>query len=207
MERAMSAGGRRLPVVEGDRTSGVTPAFQHIAVVGLGALGGSLAMALRQAWPAALVIGVDRPGVLEAAMRLHIVDLGAEDLMIAGGADLVVLAGTAAANGLVLGRLADAIRGDAVITDTGGGAGDLTEAADSLPGRLAFVAGRPLLESVAGGIEDAAAGVFAGRSWLLAPVTAAAGVMERLQSAVRAVGAEPVVVPPPGPGERLGDGS
>jgi prephenate dehydrogenase len=203
----MSTGGRRLPVVDGDGTAGVTPAFRHIAVIGLGALGASLAMALRQAWPAALVIGVDRPDVLETAMRLHIVDLGAEDLIITGGADLVILAGTAEENGWVLGRLAGAIPGDAVITDTGGGAGDLTRAADSLPGRLAFAAGRPLIESVEGSIEDAKAGLFAGRPWLLAPVTAASGAMERLQRAVRAVGAEPVVMPPPGPGERLGAGS
>ncbi len=189
------------------KTIVVPPVFRHIAVVGLGALGGSLAMAFRQAWPSALVIGVDRPDVLETAMRRTIVDLGAEDLMIAGGADLVVLAGTPEENGRVLALLADAVPGDAVITDTGGGAGGVVSVAGSLPGRLAFVVGRPLVDSVAGGIDDARAGVFAGRSWLLAPLTAAPDVLARLQSAVRAVGAEPVVVSPPEPGGQLGAGS
>ncbi len=96
---------------------------------------------------------------------------------------------------------------DAVITDTGGGAGDVMSVAGSLPGRLPFVVGRPLVDSVAGGIDDARAGVFAGRSWLLAPLTSEPDVLERLQSAVRAVGAEPVVVSPPGPGGQLGAGS
>ena len=47
------------------------PVFERIAIVGLGLVGGSIALAARQAWPASLVIGVDRNDVLERAMIRH----------------------------------------------------------------------------------------------------------------------------------------
>jgi len=70
----VTGGGTRLPVVGGAPAPGPPPGFQRIAIVGIGAVGGSLAMALRQAWPGALVIGVDASDVIEAAMRLHAID-------------------------------------------------------------------------------------------------------------------------------------
>ena len=100
--RAVSGGGARLPVIGGARAPGVPPGFQRIAIIGIGAVGGSLAMAARQAWPQSLVIGVDTPGAIEAAMRLHAIDVGSGDLMMAGDADVVVLAGGPDENARVL---------------------------------------------------------------------------------------------------------
>ena len=54
--------------------------FDKIGVVGLGLIGGSIALAARQVWPGALVIGVDNKDVLETAMRLHAIDVAADDL-------------------------------------------------------------------------------------------------------------------------------
>ena len=136
----MSGGGTRLPVIGGARVPGVPPGFQRIAIIGIGAVGGSLAMAARQAWPQALVIGVDTPGVIEAAMRLHAIDVGSDDLMIAGEADLVVLAGGPEENARVLPYLPDAIAGEAIVLALGGGDA-LAEAARSLPVRLQVVGG------------------------------------------------------------------
>jgi prephenate dehydrogenase len=77
MGRWMTGGGLRLPVVPPGRPADPSPAFERAAIVGLDVVGASLALAIRQAWPAALVIGVDRSDVLDKAMRLHVVDLGA----------------------------------------------------------------------------------------------------------------------------------
>lgn len=191
----MIAGGRRLPVVGPAPVAGSPPLFQHIAIVGLGTVGASLALAFRRAWPACLLIGVDRHDVLETAMRLHIVDVGADDLMVAGGADLVVLTGNAEENAQVLGRLAGVIQGRAIVTDTGGGAVAVARAAEALPGRLVFVGGRPVLECLPGGVESTSADLFTGRAWHLASASTAPDVMDRLRGALRAVGADPVLVP------------
>ena len=51
---------RSLPVIQptGPQTS-APPVFEKVAIVGLGLIGGSLALALRETWPRGLVIGVD----------------------------------------------------------------------------------------------------------------------------------------------------
>ncbi len=55
--------GKRLPVVEPDE-AGPRPVFERIGIIGLGLIGGSIALAARRAWPRARVIGVDETLVL-----------------------------------------------------------------------------------------------------------------------------------------------
>ena len=66
---------RRLLPMAADPPAGGPPVFERVAIVGLGLIGGSLALAARKAWPAGLVIGVDRNEVLEKAMVRHAVDV------------------------------------------------------------------------------------------------------------------------------------
>src|SRR3990172_9849784 len=82
-----------LPVIQpGRRAEGQEPIFKRIGIVGLGLIGGSIALAARQLWPSALVIAVDNKDVLETAMRLHAIDVAADDLIVLAEADLVILA-------------------------------------------------------------------------------------------------------------------
>src|SRR6195256_2890240 len=110
----------QLPVIQpGKRsTSGQTPIFEEIGIVGLGLIGGSIALAARELGPTSLVIAVDNKDVLETAMRLHAIDVAAEDLIVLAEADLVVLAAPARQNIALLDALDETVRGPAVITDT-----------------------------------------------------------------------------------------
>ena len=82
-----------LPVIQpGRRVEGQTPIFEKIGIVGLGLIGGSIALAARQIWPTSLVVGVDDKDVLETAMRLHAIDVAADDLIVLAEADVVILA-------------------------------------------------------------------------------------------------------------------
>jgi len=186
----VSGGGTRLPVIGGAQVPGVPPGFQRIAIIGIGAVGGSLAMAARQAWPRSLVIGVDTPGVIEAAMRLHAIDVGSDDLMIAGDADLVVLAGGPDDNVRVLPYLPDAIAGEAIVLALGGGDA-LAERARSLPVRLQVVVGLPSIAMPGSGLHAASADLFHGRAWTISPVTAGREAVERMHSLIRAIGGGP----------------
>ena len=79
--------------------------FDKIGIVGLGLIGGSIALAARQLWPSALVIGVDNKDVLETAMRLHAIDVAADDLIVLAEADLVILAAPVKTNVALLAEL------------------------------------------------------------------------------------------------------
>src|SRR5438045_6883642 len=85
---------RDLPVIQPGRirSDGPPPIFQNIGIVGLGLIGGSIALRARELWPTSLVIAVDNKDGLETAMRLHAIDVAAEDLIMLAEADLVILA-------------------------------------------------------------------------------------------------------------------
>jgi prephenate dehydrogenase len=185
-----------LPVIQpGRRVSEHPVIFEKIGIVGLGLIGGSMALAARQIWPSSLVIGVDEKDVLEHAMRLHAIDVAADDLIVLAEADVVVLAAPVRDNIALLSALDENVRQPAIVTDTGSTKRAMVEAARSLPARFTFVGGHPLGGAARGGLEHARPDLFTGRPWLLTPASDGSGeAVDRLSSFVRALGAEPKVV-------------
>jgi len=185
-----------LPVIQPTRrAAGQPPIFEKIGIVGLGLIGGSIALAARELWPASLVIAVDNKDVLETAMRLHAIDVAADDLIVLAEADLVVLAAPARQNIALLEALDENVRRPAVITDTSSTKREIVAAARRLPPRFTFIGGHPLGGAAKGGLEHARTDLFRGRPWLLTPTGDAAGsALEKLMAFVRALGAAPRVV-------------
>ena len=186
-----------LPVIQpARRPEGQPPIFEKIGIVGLGLIGGSIALAARELWPASLVIAVDNKDVLETAMRLHAIDVAADDLIVLAEADLVVLAAPARQNIALLDALDENVHQAAVITDTSSTKREIVAAArTSLPARFTFVGGHPLGGAAKGGLEHARSDLFRGRPWLLTPTGDAAGpALEKLMAFVRALGAEPRII-------------
>jgi len=183
----------QLPVIQANRRAeDQPPIFAKIGIVGLGLIGGSIALAAREIWPASLVIGVDNKDVLESAMRRHAIDVAADDLVVLAEADLVVLAAPARQNVALLEELDEYVRQPAVVTDTSSTKREIVRAARTLPPRFTFVGGHPLGGAAKGGLEHARADLFRGRPWLLTPTGDGAGVaIEQLSLFVRALGAEP----------------
>jgi cyclohexadieny/prephenate dehydrogenase len=184
--------GRSLPVIQSGGRQGVPPAFDRVGVVGLGGLGGAVAMAVRAAWPAALVIGVDRSDLVEQAIRSSAVDLGADDPFVLAEAGLVVLAAGRDEQERWLQALPDLLTGPAVITTTRADEG--RPDASALPPHLSFVCGHACVAPAPAGVVPAGAERFAGARWLL---SARDGdpASDRLAAFVRALGATPVFAP------------
>jgi prephenate dehydrogenase len=188
---------RFLPVV-GQPSTAADPIFDRIGIVGLGLIGGSIALAARQLWPKSLVIGVDDKDVLEKAMVLHAIDVAADDLVVLAEAEIVVLAAPVRENMRLLGELGDAVRVEAIVTDTGSTKRLMASAARQLPPHLTFVGGHPLGGSARGGIERARAELFAGRPWIFTPAPSASpAALEKLEAFVAALGARPHRMTPP----------
>lgn len=184
-----------LPVIQSGRTDATPPVFGTIGIVGLGLIGGSIALAVRELWPSALVVGVDRHDVIESAIRRHAVDIGAPELDILGDADLVVLAAPVRQNLQVLPQLVPYLKASAVVTDVGSTKRDIVQAAASLPASVTFVAGHPIAGAAVGGIQNARADLFRNRPWLFTPVPQTpSDAVERLTTFTRALGATPGVM-------------
>jgi prephenate dehydrogenase len=187
-----------IPVIQPGRATagpGQTPIFAKIGIVGLGLIGGSIALAARELWPASLVIAVDNKDVLETAMRLHAVDVAADDLIVLAEADIVILAAPVRQNLAILEQLDENVHQAAVVTDTGSTKREIVEAARKLPPRFTFVGGHPLGGAAKSGLEHARPDLFKGRPWLFTPADDRSGAsLEKLLAFVTALGAEPRVV-------------
>jgi prephenate dehydrogenase len=184
-----------LPVIQQGRpvpAAAGPPIFPKIGIVGLGLIGGSIALASRQLWPSSLVIAVDRKDVLETAMRLHAIDVAADDMIVLAEADLVVLAAPVRQNLALLERLDENVRQPAVVTDTGSTKRAMIDAARRLPPRFTFIGGHPLGGAAASGLENARPDLFKGRPWLFTPATDGGGAaLDKLLAFTRALGAVP----------------
>src|SRR2546423_13938898 len=97
---------KELPVIQPrDARQGQPAVFNTIGIVGLGLIGGSIALKARELWPSSLVIAVDHKDVLETAMRLHAIDLAADELIVLAQADIVILAPPGKQNVALLAQL------------------------------------------------------------------------------------------------------
>jgi prephenate dehydrogenase len=133
-----------------------------LAVVGVGLIGGSLALALRKAGAVGRVIGVGRGRAnLEVALARGIVDqaLGSEERWqpVVGAADLILVATPVAQIGPVLAAMASELAPGAVVTDAGSTKHDVVGAARTALGERfgRFVPGHPIAGTEESGAESA----------------------------------------------------
>ena len=188
---------RILPVIQPGTAMSGPPVFERVAIVGLGLIGGSLALAVRETWPGGLVIGVDDKPVLERAMLRHAIDVAADDPVVMAEADLVVLAAPVRSNLALLADLEEHVRGSAIVTDVSSTKRDVVEAARALPTRLTFIGGHPLGGAPRSGIDHARPDLFRDRPWLFTPSAERPGeALERLRRFVTGFGAVPHVLTP-----------
>ena len=166
----------------------VDPPFRRIGIVGLGLIGGSIALRARAVWPSSTVVGLDRAGAIEEALRRAAVNEGADDLgALASSCECLVLAAPLGASLDLLDKLSRA-RATCVITDVGSTKRQVMEAAATLP---CFVGGHPMAGSERSGLSHARAELFDGRPWLLVKGHAPDDAHARVESFVRGLGARP----------------
>jgi len=170
--------------------------FATVGIVGLGLIGGSIALAVREAMPSTRLIAVDHPSVLDAARTAAVIDEGSGELSVLADADLVILAAPVRQNLDVIGRLADHLKPTAIVTDVGSTKRDIVLAAAQVPaGRLTFVAGHPIAGAALGGLQHARADLFRNRPWLVTPTPSAPETaVNRVLAFAAALGATPSVM-------------
>ena len=122
------------------------PLFKRVTIVGLGLIGGSLGMAIRQRRLARVVVGWSRkPSTLRRAKVLGAIDQGTTDVRQAvEQADMVVLAVPVDCIVLLGRRVAAWMRPGAVLTDVGSTKGQIVNLLErAMPSHVAFVGAHP----------------------------------------------------------------
>jgi prephenate dehydrogenase len=159
----------------------------RVAVVGLGLIGGSVALAFRAR-------GWDRDAAAREGARANRIDAVDELALAVTGADVVLLAVPSREVPEMLERVA-ALEPSAVLTDAASWKRPGIEAAGRLPRGVRYVAGHPMAGATASGASAARADLFAGRPWLLMRTARSdEDSLEAVASFVEGLGAIPRVV-------------
>ncbi len=147
--------------------------IKRVAVIGVGLIGGSFAMALRRAGGVTSIVGVDRDAQsLERAAALGVIDTAAGSVSEATkGADLVMVAVPVRAIGPVLHDVGLALDAGATVTDAGSTKGDVAAIAREELRALfpRFVPGHPIAGRESSGVDSATADLFKGARIVLTP--------------------------------------
>jgi prephenate dehydrogenase len=149
--------------------TGEEPPFHRIAIAGIGLIGGSIALGVRERWPSVRVVGIDRPAVLAHAAGSGAVDRGLSTVADLDETDLVILAAPVRQNARLLTELAPRVLDRAIVTDVGGTKRDIMNAARLLPAGATFIGGHPIGGAERGGFGFARADLFRNRPWILTP--------------------------------------
>lgn len=168
--------------------------IDKLVIIGVGLIGGSFALALREAGAAREIVGAGRSAAnLEEALRLGVIDRIAPDVDEAvRDADLVMLAVPVGQMAALMQQIAPCLGAHTVVTDAGSTKGDVVALARRhLPQHLAaFVPGHPIAGAEKSGVGAADAGLFRGRQTVLTPLPETdAGATELVLNAWQACGA------------------
>ncbi|MFB3830032.1 MAG: prephenate dehydrogenase [Bryobacteraceae bacterium] len=142
--------------------------METVAIVGVGLIGGSFALALRAAGFSGRILGVSSEATLRKALERGVIEEAATLAEAAGRADLLYLAQPIARILDTLRRLEPLVRPGALVTDAGSTKRAIA-AAGALLARAQFLGGHPMAGKEKRGVEEAEAGLFAGRPYVLTP--------------------------------------
>ncbi|SHM06084.1 prephenate dehydrogenase [Paracoccus solventivorans] len=169
------------------------PMFRRVALIGLGLIAGSMALAMRESGLAGRIVGYARSDETRATAREiglvdEVTDSAAEAV---AGADLVVLAVPVGAMGEIAAEIAPHLAPGAILTDVGSVKQSVIEAvAPHVPKGVHFIPGHPLAGTEHSGPRSGFPSLFRNRWWLLTPLPDSdPAAVARLTELVRALGA------------------
>jgi prephenate dehydrogenase len=158
-----------------------------VTIYGTGLIGGSLALALKRAFPEIRIAGVDKPGVLERARQLGIIDIEGPQ-----PADLVILATPV---GEILKLMDRFSSNQTLVTDVGSTKLSICNKAVRLG--IPFIGGHPMAGLEQSGPEAASADLFQDAQYLLCEVKSTPkGALEMMREIATAIGARPTMISP-----------
>jgi prephenate dehydrogenase len=134
-------------------------------VIGLGLIGGSIAIDLRKAGIATEIVGVDhRPENCAKAVELGLVDRTVSEVDAYRDADLIIVAIPVNAMCQLLPSILDQLKDGAVVIDAGSTKNLICKAVADHPKRQQFVAAHPIAGTENSGPTAAFSGLFRGKT-------------------------------------------
>ena len=166
----------------------------RLSVVGVGLIGGSIALAARERLGATVTAYDASQHALEQALKRGALDRAEPDLAQAvDGAEAVFVATPVGTLPAAVGAALQAAGAQCVVSDVGSTKRGIVASVED----PRFVGGHPLAGAESAGVENARPDLFDGATWYLTPSPTTSGILyERLYRLLRGLGARPVAVEP-----------
>lgn len=148
--------------------------FKQLGLIGCGLMGGSFALAMKQAGLVERVIGYSKsPSTTERAKQLGVIDQAAESALLAvSGADVVLIAVPVAATEMTFKAIRHLVTPNTLFMDVGSTKRDVVDAARrALKDRVgAFVPAHPIAGKELSGVQHADAQLYREQQVILTPL-------------------------------------
>lgn len=148
--------------------------FEQLGLIGCGLMGGSFALALKQAGLVKRVVGYSKsPTTTERARQMGIIDMEAPSALLAvSGADLVMLAVPVSATESTFKSIKHLVTPSMLVMDMGSTKGDVVDAARRTLGERvgSFVPAHPITGKEVSGVEHASADLYRGKQVIITPI-------------------------------------
>lgn len=168
-----------------------TPILNRLAIIGVGLIGGSIALAARQRGLAREVIGIGRDAHrLAQAQKLGIIDSFQRPPVDLRHVDLVVVCTPVDRIAADVGMVLDASGSSTIVTDAGSTKRTIVETvAASHPGDPRYVGSHPIAGSHKSGFEHADGNLFRGRRCIVTPsATSTPAALARVEALWKGLG-------------------
>ena len=175
--------------------------FKQLGLIGCGLMGGSFALAMKQAGMVERVIGYSlTPTSTERALRMGVIDQGADSALLAvSGADIVLIAVPVAATDATFRAIRHLVMPEVLLMDVGSTKRDVVDAARRvLQERTAsFVPAHPIAGKELSGVQHADAELFRDRQVILTPIAQTSPVLlEKARAVWSALGSRVQLMSP-----------
>ena len=173
--------------------------IRYVTIIGLGLMGGSLAMALRRHFPHIHLTAIDRNEVLQAALTQDIIDRGFEHPSDEAlkQADLVVLATPVQTIPPLLETIAPHLQPGTRVTDVGSVKAPIVEHAQRvLPPDVHFLGGHPMTGKEQGGFQHADPLLYENALYILTPTRRLTPEWEPVFQLLEGIGARLFLIDP-----------
>ncbi len=170
--------------------------IETVAIVGVGLIGGSFGLALRESGFCGKLIGVSSGAAVQAGVAAGAIDFGVSLQEAAQTADLIYLAQPVDRILVTLEHLQGLVRPTALVTDAGSTKSAIVrQAAKYLPA-ASFLGGHPLAGKEQRGAQAAEPGLFSGRPYVLTPEHPGTEASQEFRSWLIRIGAKLVEISP-----------
>jgi prephenate dehydrogenase len=173
--------------------------FKKITIIGVGLIGGSLGLALKEKKSNFKIVGIDKQEIIEKAIARGAIDEGTVNLEEGiKEADIVIIATPVKTILDLLSKINPFLTKGCIVTDTGSTKGQIVEKANKVLSKdIFFIGGHPMAGSEEYGIESANSYLFQDKTYILTPTKKSNLIaIEKISSLIKMTGAKRLISEP-----------